>query len=165
MMRQLFVVTLLAAQLLSSATIAVAQSATGSIVYRGGSGPIAVEIKHAFLLKGPDQQSGLVVRRLIFSSIDLGAALRGCFAMASCFDGGLRDGISVTLDVLPVLPFWFVTQDQRVQYSGLADRGTIELTTDTPERLAGRWSLPMTRTDGLSFDLRFDAVLTKELAK
>lgn len=157
-----FRVVLVAALSLSWATTVRTQSAHGTIVYQSESGPIKIEVKHALLVKFSDRVFGTVVRQVILSTVDLGPALRKCRDMAMCSSGILREGITLTFDAMPVVPFWFVASDQRVQYSGVADRASVELTADTPERLAGRWRLPATRADGLTLEVEFDASVTKE---
>ena len=164
-MRSFHLAIVIPALMLSSVVPTVAQSANGTLVYTSHSGPTTVVIKHAFLLKGADAISGKVVRQLVLSVADIGPALRTCKEMSFCFNGRLSDGISLVFDSTPVMPFWFVANHQRLQYSGMADPSTVTVTIDTPVRLAGRWVLPPTRADGLSLDLVFDAVLTREMSK
>jgi carbonic anhydrase/acetyltransferase-like protein (isoleucine patch superfamily) len=54
-------------------------------------------------------------------------------------DGDIGEGMTIDFDVGSRLNFWFVGNNQLVQYSGSADPASLKLTTDTPQRLAGKW--------------------------
>lgn len=58
----------------------------------------------------------------------------------------------------------FVANSQLVQYPGTADLASLELTTNTPEGVAGRWNLDV-RKSGRRSQVETDAVLVKELKK
>ena len=97
-----------------------AEPAKGTITFKSKSGPVIVEVKHAYLVKGPDLVSGKTIRRLVLSAADVSAALKKCASM-SCADGGIGDGMTIDFDAGPRLNYWFVGRDQLVQHSGTAD--------------------------------------------
>ena len=150
------------ATLLSSA--ASADSANGSASYQSKVGPVTVNVKNVYLVKGPDAMAGKSIRRLIFTSTDLGAKIKACATM-SCSDNDLREGLEVNLDSGPRLTYWFVGNDQRVQYSGTAEPVTLKLTTDTPQRLAGKLTIDDSAAGGPKASIDFDATMLKEFAK
>jgi hypothetical protein len=143
---------------------ALADGAKGTITYQSKSGPIVVNVKNAYLVKGPDMMAGKAIRRLVFSSADMGPKIGACSAM-SCADGDLREGMTVDLDAGPRLNYWFVGNDQRVQYSGTARPEMLKLTTDTPQRVAGKLSIDDAGVGGAKADIEFDASLAKEFTK
>lgn len=150
------------ATLLSSA--ASADSASGSVSYQSKVGAIVVNVKNVYLVKGPDVTAGKSIRRLIFTSADLGTKINACATM-SCSDNDLREGLEVNLDTGPRLTYWFVGNDQRVQYSGTAQPVTLKLTTDTPQRLAGKLTIDDSAAGGPKASIDFDATMLKEFAK
>jgi hypothetical protein len=141
-----------------------ADSASGSVSYQSKVGAIAVNVKNVYLVKGPDAMAGRSIRRLIFTSADLGAKINACATM-SCSDNDLREGLEVNLDTGPRLTYWFVGNDQRVQYSGTAQPATLKLTTDTPQRLAGNLTIDDSAAGGPKVTIDFDATMLKEFAK
>ena len=150
------------AVLAAASGVAVAEDASGTASYQSKSGPIVVTVKYAYLVKGPEEVTGKIVRRLVFSTTDVAAKIRSCSAM-SCADGGIGAGMTVDLDAGPRLNYWFVANDQRVQYSGTADSASLKLTTDSPQRLAGKWDLDARGAGGPQVTLEFDAALLKEM--
>ena len=150
------------ATLLSSA--ASADSANGSASYQSKVGPITVNVKNVSLVKGPDAMAGKSIRRLIFTSTDLSAKIKACATM-SCSDNDLREGLEVNLDSGPRLTYWFVGNDQRVQYSGTAEPLTLKLTTDTAQRVAGKLTIDDSAAGGAKASIDFDATMLKEFAK
>ena len=97
-----------------------AGEAKGTITYKGKSGPIVVTIKHAYLVKGPDFVSGKTIRRVVLSVADVGPKLSACTTM-SCSDGGITEGMTIDFDAVPRLNYWFVGNNQLVQYSGTTE--------------------------------------------
>jgi hypothetical protein len=150
------------AALLSST--ASADSVSGTVAYQSKAGAINVNVKNVYLVKGPDAMAGKSIRRLIFTSADLGAKIKACATM-SCSDNDLREGLEVSLDSGPRLNYWFVGNDQRVQYSGTAVPATLQLTTDTPQRLAGKLTIDDSAAGGVKASIDFDAALLKEFTK
>jgi hypothetical protein len=144
--------------------LAYADSATGDISYQSKAGPIVVNVKNVYFVKGPDAVSGKTIRHLVFSSADLGAKIKGCAKM-SCTDGDLNEGMTVDLDVGPRLNYWVVGNGQRIQYSGTAKPETLKLTTDTAQRVAGKLTIDDSGAGGAKVSVDFDATMMKEFAK
>jgi hypothetical protein len=141
-----------------------ADSASGTVTYPSKSGPIVVRIKNAYLVRGPNSMDKKVIRRLIFTSADLGAKIKACSEM-SCSDNDLHEGLEVDLVGGPRMNYWFVGNDQRVQYSGTAQTELLKLTTDTPQRLAGKLAIDDGGAGGAKVTIDFDATLLKEFTK
>ncbi len=156
--------TVTAAVLLMSAPAAAADEAQGTIHYTSRSGPISVTVKHAYLVKGPDTVTDKIVRRIVLSPDDLAPKLRTCATMI-CGDGDMEAGLTIDLDVGPRLNYWFVADGQRIQYSGTAVPSTLNLTTDTPQRMAGTWELDDSAAGGPRAQIIFDATLLKVFTK
>lgn len=146
------------------ATGASADPAKGTLTFKSKSGPVVVDVKHAFLVKGPDIVTGATMRRVVLSVVDVGPALARCDNMM-CSDGGIGEGMTIDFDAGPRINYWFVGRDQLVQYSGTADAASVKLTTNTPERLAGTWDLDASGAGGPVIKVQFDASLIKELKK
>ena len=157
-------VTTLAIEVALVAPLAYADGATGTISYQSKAGPIAVNVKNVYFVKGPDAVSGKIIRHLVFSSADLGAKIKACPKM-SCTDGDLNEGMTVDLDVGPRLNYWVVGNGQRIQYSGTAKPETLKLATDTPQRIAGKLTIDDSGAGGAKASVDFDATLLKEFAK
>lgn len=136
--------------------------AKGTISYNGKSGTTVVTVTHASMVKGPDVVSGQAMRRVVLSTKDVSAALKACASMM-CSDGGIEEGMTIDFDVPPRLNYWFVANGQRIQYSGTADPKSLTLTTDTPERLAGVWTLDASSGGGPVIKIEFDAALVREI--
>jgi hypothetical protein len=145
-------------------SVGLAAMAKGSIAYKGKSGATNVAVRHAYLVKGPDLVTKQPIRRIVLSVADVSAALRGCATML-CSDGGIREGMTIDLDSGPRINYWFVANDQRIQYSGSARPDTLTLTSDTAERVAGRWVLDQSAAGGPTLDITFDAPLVKTIGK
>lgn len=167
-MKQIYSATVLVATmiltLLVFPAVTGAGPAKGTITFKSKSGSVVVEIKHAFLVKGPDMVTGKPMRRVVLSVADVGPALDKCATMM-CSDGGIGEGMTIDFDAGPRVNYWFVANDQRVQYSGTADPASVKLTTNTANRIAGTWDLDATAAGGPVMHLQFDAALTKELKK
>jgi hypothetical protein len=159
-----FVAALAVLVLLTMTAPAFADAARGTAAYKAKSGVVTVTFTHAYLMKGPDMVSGGVIRRLVLSTKDIGAALKACQSMM-CSDGGIGEGITIDFDAGPRLNYWFVANDQLIQYSGTAKPDAAKLTTDSPTRIAGTISLDAQAAGGPKVDVQFDAALVKELKK
>ena len=162
--RRIPAIALCVALALVGVAAAAADSAKGTASYQGKSGPIVVTVKHVYLVKGPDAMTGKIIRRLVLSSEDVSAKLLGCATMM-CSDGDIGEGMTLDLDSGSRLNYWFVGNNQLVQYSGTADPATLKLTADTPQRVAGKWELDARAAGGPKVDVEFDATLIKELSK
>ena len=141
-----------------------AGDAKGTITYKGKSGAIVVMVKHAYLVKGPDVVSGKTIRRVVLSVADVAAKLGACGTML-CSDGDITEGMTIDFDAGPRLNYWFVGNNQLVQYSGTAEPASLELTADTPQRLAGKWDFDGSAAGGPRVQIEFDAPLVKEVTK
>lgn len=141
-----------------------AGEAKGTITYNSKAGAIVVTIKHAYLFKGPDVVSGKTIRRVVLSVADIAAKLSACGTML-CSDGDIGEGMTVDFDAGPRLNYWFVGNNQLLQYSGTAEPASLKLTADTPQRLAGRWDIDESAAGGPRVQIEFDAPLVKEVTK
>jgi hypothetical protein len=155
---------LMGAAVVALAASANAEPAKGTITFKSKSGPVVVEVKHAYLVKGPDMVSGKTIRRLVLSATDVGAALKKCASM-SCSDGGIGDGMTIDFDAGPRVNYWFVGKDQLVQHSGTADPASVKLSTDAPDKIAGQWDHDASAGGGPVIKVQFDAALLKTLPK
>ena len=150
--------------LLSMVVSVLADAAKGVASYKGKSRAVTVTFKHAYLVKGPEVGSGKVIRRLVLSMADVSDALQSCQTMM-CSDGGIGEGMTVDFDSGPRLNYWFVANDQLIQYSGTVAPTAAKLTTDTPTQIAGTLSFDATSAGGPNVQVEFDASLVKELKK
>ncbi len=138
-------------------------TASGTLTYAAKSGSITMTPRYAYLVKGPDAvDTSKMIRHLILSPVDLGARIAACKTM-SCTDADLKNGMTVDLDVGPRLNYWVVLNDQRVQYSGTARPAALELTANTPTRLAGKLVIDDSAAGGPKAEILFDAPLLKEI--
>ena len=141
-----------------------AGEAKGTITYKSKAGAIVVTIKHAYLVKGPDVVSGKTIRRVVLSVADVAAKLSACGTML-CSDGDIGEGMTIDFDAGPRLNYWFVGNNQLVQYSGTAEPASLKLTADTSQRIAGRWDIDESAAGGPRVQIEFDAPLVKEVTK
>lgn len=154
----------LAAAIAFASAPAKAGEAKGTITYTSKVGAIVVTIRHAYLVKGPDVVSGKTIRRVILSVADVSAKLSACGTML-CSDGDISEGMTIDFDAGPRLNYWFVGNNQLVQYSGTAEPASVKLAADTPQRLAGRWDFDQSAVGGPRVQVEFDAPLVKEVTK
>ena len=155
---------LVVAALVVTATAIVVASAKGTANYKSKKGPVTVTFKNAYLVKQPEMGGGKTIRRLVLSVEDVTAALKAC-KTSMCTDGGIGDGMTVDFDSGPRLNYWFVANDQLVQYSGTVEPSAAKLTTDTPARVAGTLKFDAARAGGPTVDVTFDANLVLEVTK
>ncbi len=154
---------LLAVAALSLSVAAVAEPATGTLTGTGKI-PASVNVKHAYLVKGPNAFGDKVVRLLILSEVDQGAQIKSCSTM-SCATEKLESGMTVEFDAGPRLLYWFVANGQRVQASGTAEPDTMALTANTQQRLTGKWTHDASGQGGPKIAVEFDTPMLKEFAK
>ncbi|MBY4596950.1 hypothetical protein [Ottowia caeni] len=138
-----------------------AGEASGTLVHQARSGPIEVKPKHAYLVVGPNFENK-TVRLLVLSEADMTAAIKGCDRLG-CVAGELMAGTTVEFDAGSRMGYWFVANGQRVQHSDTARPETMNLSQNTPQRLAGQWSL--TGGVGPTGSVKFDATLVKTFSK
>ncbi len=155
---------LMVVALVVTATAIVVASAKGTANYKCKKGPVTVTFKHAYLVKQPQIGGGPTMRRVVLAVEDVSAALKAC-KTSMCTDGGIGDGMTVDFDAGPRLNYWFVANDQLIQYSGTLDPSSAKLTTDTPTRLAGTLKFDASGSGGATVDVTFDATLVLEVTK
>jgi hypothetical protein len=132
--------------------------AKGNLSYKGTT----VALKHAYFVKGPDAvDPKTIIRRLILSRDDLGAAIQACKTM-NCVDGAITEGMEVDFDVGPRLNYWVALNGGRVQYSGTARPPVAKLAGDDAKRLAGSLSIDDAAAGGPRLEVEFAATLLKE---
>ena len=140
-----------------------AEPAKGTLTATGKT-PASVNVKHAYLVKGPSSFGDKPVRLLILSEVDQGAHIKSCGTM-SCATNKLESGMTVEFDDGPRLMYWFVANGQRVQASGTAQPGTMTLSANTPERLTGKWTHDASAQGGPKIAVEFDTPVMKEFTK
>ena len=140
-------------------TVAATEStATGTLSYRD----VAIVLRHAYLIKGPDAvDPKLIIRRLILSRDDLAGAISGCKTM-SCVDGVMSEGVQVDFDAGPRLNYWVTLKGGLVQYSGTAQPSAAKVAGGDPGRLGGTLSIDDTPAGGPKLEVEFAATLLKE---
>lgn len=154
--------SLLAAMLTAMPVAAVqAGEASGTLVHQTRSGPIEVKPKHAYLVVGPNFENK-TVRLLVLSEADMTSAIQGCDRLG-CVGSELMAGTTVEFDAGTRMGYWFVANGQRVQHSDTAQPETMNLSQNTPKRLAGQWTL--TGGVGPTGSVKFDATLVKTFSK
>lgn len=115
--------------------------------------------KYAWLVRGPDDMDeSKSVLRLFLSSEDFGAKLKACNSM-SCADRLLIDGAMVDFSDARHLGYAVRLNGQRVQYSGGTSGAAFAITTNSPDRLAGKLHIDDTATGGAKVDAEFDLTL------
>ena len=154
---------LLSVAILGWSGAAAADPAKGTLTATGKT-PATVNVKHAYLVKGPNAFGDKAVRLLILSEVDQTAHIKSCATM-SCTTDKLESGMTVEFDSGPRLLYWFVANGQRVQASGTAQPDSITLTTNTPQKLAGKWTHDASGQGGPKIAIEFDAALLKEFTK
>jgi hypothetical protein len=137
------------------ATASAADRASGSIAF----GKHAATIAHATLVRGPDEMDpSRTILRLYLSSGDIGAKIKTCKTL-SCADLALGDGASVDFGDAPHLGYAVELNGGLAQYSGGTDRDAFKLTTNRPDRLAGKLHIDDAAAGGAKIDADFDAAL------
>lgn len=123
-----------------------------------------VDVKYAYLVKGPDMfDSSKTVSTVIISPSDISQKISEC-KNASCASG-ITEGMTVGKEDFGSttrVVYWVVTNDGMMQYSGNDDVSALSLTTDTADRMAGKLTIDDTAADGSKIDVEFDAPLAKE---
>jgi hypothetical protein len=139
-------------------------TAKGTLNYKAKKGDVTVNVAHANFVRIPSIGNGKPMRRLILSTADTTAALKAC-QNRMCSDGEIGEGMTVDFDAGERLHYWFVANDQLIQYSGTAVLSSAKLTTDTPTRIAGTLDIDDTAAGGAKVKVEFDASLVKEIVK
>jgi hypothetical protein len=143
----------------SAAALAAGGSASGTVAYKGQT----LNIKHAYLFKGPDVvEKDKVIRRLILVPQDPGKKLDACKSM-SCTQSAMGDGLSVDMDAGPRFGYWVGLKGGMVQFSGNAKPVALAATAEEPNRLAGKLTIDDSDIGGPKIQVQFDAPLVAEL--
>ncbi len=134
-----------------------ADSASGTWNYKGQ----VSAIKYAWLVTGPsDMDPGRTVRRVVMSTVDIGAKLKDCKTF-SCTDGVVTEGMTIDFGSGPRLNYWLAQNGQKVQYSGTARPETFTGTNDA-NHIAGSLAIDDIAAGGPKIDARFDVTRIKE---
>ncbi len=140
-----------------------AEPAKGTLAGTGKT-PAVVNVNYAYLIKGPNSFGDKGVRLLILSEVDQSAHIKSCGTM-SCATEKLESGMTVEFNDGPRLLYWFVANGQRVQASGTARPDTINLTANTPQKIAGKWHYDASGQGGPKIAVEFDTSVLKEFVK
>lgn len=146
------------AMLSVAAPLAAAQSASGTVDYKGRS----MAVKHAFLVQTKDSMSDAPLRRLILSPVDLAPKIASCAKM-SCVDATLDEGIEIDFVAGPRLNYWLMMNGQKVQYSGTEPKESFAAKTDDAKKVAGTLRFDKTGAGGPKVNVTFDAAFVKVL--
>ncbi len=126
-----------------------------------------VDLKYAYLIKGPDSfDSSKTVSTINLSPKDLSKEIAGCDS--SMCASGITEGMTLGREDLGGtirVVYWVVTNDGLMQYSGNDELSTLVLKTDTADRMAGKFAVDNSGIDGPKIDVEFDAPLAKEFTK
>ena len=130
-------------------------SARGTLVVQAEDKPLSVELRHAYLVIGPDTfETGKTTRRMVFAADDLRAMIEACKDIR-CATMISSDGLVLELDDASTR-YW--AHVRPMQYSGSLDRGGLVLHTDKPDRVEGTVKL---NNSGVTTTVEFDAALVK----
>lgn len=143
----------------STAALA-ADGASGTISFHGHAGAI----KHAWMVRGPDEMdAGKTVLRIYLSSADIGAKIKACKTL-SCADAALEDGAMIDYGDASHLAYAVRLEGERVQYSGATDRDAFTLSTTRPDHLAGKLHIDDSAAGGAKIDAQWDVALANTFA-
>jgi len=142
----------------------IAAACTSALAADQGSGSVAVgkhsaAIKHATLVRGPDEMNaGKTLLRLYLSSADISAAVKACKTL-SCADGALSDGAAVDFSDASHLGYWATLNGGLAQYSGGTSADAFSLSTKAADHLAGKLHIDDAAMGGAKIDADFDATV------
>jgi hypothetical protein len=143
----------------AGSALAAGGTASGTVTYKGQT----LNVKHAYLLKGPDVvEKDRTIRRVVLVPKDVGKNLEACTTMM-CTQGEIEEGLSVDMDAGPRFGYWVGLKGGMVQYSGTARPVALAATAEEPNRLAGKLSIDDSDSGGPKIQVQFDAPLVKEL--
>jgi hypothetical protein len=140
----------------NSSFAAGSDSAKGTLVVQADDKPLSIDLKHAYIVVGPDTfDADKTTRRLVFAADDLRASIEACKEIR-CAVTISSDGLVLDLDDAGSSSYW--AHVQPMQYAGSVDSGGLVLRTDKPDRLAGTLTIDNAR---VTTTIVFDATLVK----
>ena len=157
---------LLATALIAAASsLVAAEHAKGKLTFQGAKKSFTLDLKHAYLVSGPDTfDEKRIIRRLVFTVNDFTAPIKEAKGLGG-FDGSLMEGMVVNLDGGPRLTYWLVLDGQLVQYSGIVEPSALKAKVDVPDHLAGKLVFDDSSSSGPNVAVEFDAPLLKSFTK
>lgn len=123
-----------------------------------------VELKYAYLVKGPGSfDPNKTVSTIILTPDDISQKISECKSL-SCA-GGISEGMTIGKEDFGSttrVVYWVVTKGSMMQYSGNTNVSALVLSTDKPDRMAGKLSVDDSAADGPKIDVEFDSPLAKD---
>jgi len=130
--------------------------AQGTLVVQAEDKALRVDLKHAYVVVGPDTfEENKTTRRLVFAADDLRTTIAACKDVR-CATTISSDGLVLDLDDAGSSSYW--AHVQPMQYSGSLDAGGLVLHIDKPDRLTGTLKID---NSGVTATIEFDAPLVK----
>lgn len=124
-------------------------------------GTTKVSIRHAWMVRGPDERDPQqTVLRIYLSSTDIGARIKACATIA-CADAALEDGAMVDFGDASHLAYAVRLNGARIQYSGGTDAEAFTLSTRTSDHLTGSLHIDDTGRGGAQVIADFDLALSR----
>jgi hypothetical protein len=134
-----------------------ADRASGSVAFKTYSSPI----KYGWLVRGPDEMdASKTVLRMYLSSSDVGDKIKACRTLA-CADDALDDGAMIDYGDARHLAYAIRLNGELVQYSGGTNAQAFTLSSNEPNRLAGKVHIDDDAVGGGKIDAEFDLTLTR----
>lgn len=157
----LFVATLMMG---SASRPVLPDQAQGTLSYQGNTKKTTVTLTSVALISGPDlMDASQKFRRLIFSTADISAKIKSCATMG-CVDDAL-EGLQLDLVEGPRYNYWLSLNGQMTQYSGTCRPEALSLTTNSPDRLVGSFTLDGSSAGEPVIKVTFDARMVKKFSK
>lgn len=145
---------------LSSSATAAGGTANGTIKLKDKT----VDIKYAYMVKAPDNfEPEKTVSTVILTPTDISDKIEACDS-ASCATA-LTEGMTIGREDFGSttrVVYWVVADDGMKQFSGNESLSSLELSADTDEKMAGKFSVDTSAIDGPAIKVEFDAPITKE---
>lgn len=148
-------IAIVATFMLAAPAVLAADAASGAVAFKTFSSTV----KFAYLVRGPHEFiPNQIVSRIYLSSSDIGAKIKACQTLA-CADGALTDGAMVDFGDAPHLDYALRLNGEHVQYSGATGSDAFKLTTNKPDRLAGKVHIDDAAAGGGKVDADFDVTV------
>ena len=143
--------------LATSAVTLAGDSASGTISFQNGKCPV----KYGFLVRGPDEMDpSKTVLRLYLTDKDIGAKIKAGKTLSDA-DRALGDGAMVDFGDARHLGYAVRLNGEKLQYSGGTSPLAFTLTTNEPDRLAGKLQIDDSAAGGAKVDATFDLIVLK----